>query len=327
MRSHRAVFIVGENERGGGRSGMAFLQNLLADPVGQTAIVPFAVGFLLALILRILGAHRLAALGIGAAFFAAYHLIHNGVPAFPPAATAQKMFYVAAAGLALGLVLDLASAARSGGHLFAFAVPIAALAWMRWPQLTAGPGGALIATLVVLFLASIVVYWRQAAAARGSDTEEASSAALFPAIQVLVAGIGLGGIALLGISLSVGSLAMALAAGAGGYLLVSYLAHLFAGRGLAYGATGAFGAGGVWLALAYAAIFAADAPVKIALVGVVAVAFAVDFLARPLALLVAAGGAPATARLLQPLAYGIVVAIPPAAALAYAWFVLGWRMN
>jgi hypothetical protein len=323
MLRRRAVFVVGS---GAIEIQMAFFENLLADPVGQTAIVPFAIGFLLALILRIVGLRALAALGIGAAFFATYYIIHSGVPAFPPVATAQKLFYVAAAGLALGLVLDLAGAARSGGHLFAFVVPIAALAWMRWPQLMAGPGGALIATLVVLFLASIVVYWRQAASARGADTDEASSAALFPAIQLLAAGIGLGGIALLGISLSFGSLAMALAAGTGGYLLVSYLAHLFGGRGLGYGAVGALGGGGIWLALAYAAVFAADAPVKIVLIGVVALAFAVDFVARPLALLVAAGGSPAAARFVQPLAYGIVVAIAPAAALGYAWFVLGWRM-
>lgn len=306
---------------------MNFFQDLLGDPVGQTAIVPFAIGFVCALVLRLAGGNRVAALGIGAAFFAAYYLIHNGVPAFPPAATAQKMFYVAAACLLLGIVLDIAGAARGGGHFFAFVVPAAALGWMRWPQIAGGPGGALIATLAVLFLASIVVYWRQAASARGSETEEASSAALFPAIQVLVAGLGLGGIALLGISLAFGSLAMALAAGAGGYLLASYVAHLVTGRGFGYGATGAFGGGGIWLALAYAAVFAADAPVKIALIGVVALAFAIDFVARPLALLVAAGGAPAAARFAQPLAYGVIVAIPPAAALAYAWFVLGWRMN
>ncbi|MBL8664895.1 MAG: hypothetical protein JNM29_18835 [Candidatus Odyssella sp.] len=306
---------------------MAFFQNLLGDPVGQTAVVPFAIGVAVALVLALAGGKRFAALGIGAAFFAAYYLIHGGVPAFPPAATAQKMFYVAAAGLLLGIALDAAGAARGGGHFFAFVVPAAALAWMRWPQIAAGPGGALIATLAALFFASIVVYWRQAASARGAETDEASSAALFPAIQLLVAGLGLGGIALLGISLSLGSLAMALAAGAGGYLLASFIAHLAAGRGFGYGAIGAFGGGGVWLALAYAAVFAADAPAKIALIGVVALAFAVDFVARPLALLVAAGGAPAAARFLQPVAYGVVVAIPPAAALAYAWFALGWRMN
>lgn len=310
---------------------MAFFQNLLGDPVGQMAIVPFAVGFLLALILRLLGGavwgNRLAAAGIGAGFFVAYYLIHNGVPAFPPVATAQKMFYVAAASLALGFLLDLAGAARAGGHLFAFVVPVAALYWMRQPQIAAGPDGALIATLAVLFLASIIVYWRQAASARGADTDDASSAGLFPAIQVLVAGLGLGGVALLGISLAFGSLAIAIAAAAGGYLLVSYLVHLVSGRGLGYGAIGAFGAGGVWLALAYAAVFAADAPVKVVLIGVVALAFAADFVVRPIALLVAASGAPAAARFLQPLVYGLLVALPPAAALAYAWFVLGWRMN
>ncbi|HEY7608452.1 MAG TPA: hypothetical protein VIF14_04400 [Alphaproteobacteria bacterium] len=307
---------------------MAFIESLLGDPVGQTAAVPFVIGFVLALIARLAGGavwgHRLAAIGIGAGFFAAYYLIHNGVPAFPPAATGQKAFYVAGASLALGLALDLAGLARAGGHLFAFVLPAAALYWLRQPQIAAGAGGALVATLAVLFLASIIVYWRQAASARGSDTDEASSAALFPAIQVLVAAIGLGGIALLGISLAFGSLAMALAAATGGYLLASYLVHLVSGRALGYGATGAFGAGGVWLALAYAAVFAADAPIKLVLIGVVALAFAADFIVRELAL---SAGTGAAARLLQPLVYGLLAALPPAAALAYAWFVLGWRMN
>jgi hypothetical protein len=310
---------------------MAFIQNLLGDPVGQISIVPFAIGAVLALLLRLVGGsvlgHRLAPLAIGAGFFVAYYLIHNGVPAFPPAATGQKAFYVAAIGIALGFLLDLAGAARAGGHFFAFLLPAAALFWLRQPQIAAGLGTELLVTLAVLFLASIVVYWRQAAAARDADEAETSSAGLFPAIQVLVAGIGLGGIAVLGISLAFGSLAMALAAAAGGYLLVSYLAHLVSGRALGYGAIGAFGAGGIWLAFAYAAVFAADAPVKPVLIGVVALAFAADVFARPLALLVGARGAPAAARFAQPLAYGIIVAIPPAAALAYAWFVLGWRMG
>jgi hypothetical protein len=314
-----------------GEAGMAFIQNLLGDPVGQMAIVPFAIGAVLALLLRLAGGsvlgHRAAPLAIGAGFFVAYYLIHNGVPAFLPAATGQKAFYIAALGLALGLVLDLANLARAGGHFFAFVLPAVALFWMRQPQIAAGPGTDLIVTLAVLFLASLAVYWRQAAAARGSDAPDTSSAALFPPIQVLVAGLGLGGITILGVSLAFGSLAIALAAATGGYLLVSYLAHLFAGRALGYGAIGAFGAGGIWLAFAYAAVFAADAPVKLVLIGVVALAFVADIFARPLALLAAAGGAPATARFVQPLVYGIVVAIPPAAALAYAWFVLGWRMG
>lgn len=307
---------------------MAWFQNLLGDPVGQTAIVPFAVALALTLILRLAGGaglgHRLAALAIGAGFFVAYYLIHKGVPAFPPPATNQKVFYVAAAGLALGLVLDLAGLTRAGGHVFAVLLPAGALFWLRQKQIAEGASGGLIAMLVALFLVSVVVYWRQAAAARGSDTPEASSAALFPAIQALVVGIGLGGIALLSISLGYGSLALALAAASGGYLLASYLAHLFAGRAFGYGATGALGAGGVWLALGYGAALEADAPVKLVLVGVVALAFVADFAARPIALAVGTGAA---ARLVQPLLYGLVVGIPPAAALAYAWFVLGWRMN
>jgi hypothetical protein len=307
---------------------MAFIASLLGNPVGQTAIVPFIIGFAFALVVRLAGGavwgHRLAAIGIGAGVFTAYYLIHNGVPAFPPAATGQKAFYVAAASFALGVVLDLAGAARAGGHLFAFLLPAGALYWLRQPQIAAGPGAALIATLVLLFLASIVVYWRQAASARASDTDEGSSAALFPAIQVLAAAIGLGGIALLGVSLAYGSLAMALAAATGGYLVVSYVVHLVTGRALGYGAIGVFGAGGLWLALAYAAVLAADASIKLVLIGVVALAFAADFIVRELALSVGTG---AGARLLQPLVYGLLAALPSAAAFAYAWFVSGWRMN
>ncbi len=307
---------------------MAFLSDLLAEPVGQVAIVPFAVAFALALIVRVAGGAglgtRMAAIGIGAGFFAAYYLIRGGIPSFPPPATSQKVFYVAAAGLGLGMMLDLAGLTRAGGHLFAFLLPAGALYWMRQNQIAAGPGGTLIATLVVLFLVSVVVYWRQAASARGADEPKASSAALFPAIQILVAGIGLGGIALLAISLGYGNLAFALAAATGGYLLMSYLAHLVTGRGFGFGATGAFGAGGALLALAYAAVFEADTTIELVLLGVVALAFVVDFLARPLAL-AAPPSAGAAARLVQPIVYGLVVGIPPAAALAYAWFALGWR--
>ena len=305
---------------------MTFFANLLGDPVGQMAIVPFAVASALTLIVRLAGGaglgHRLAALGIGAGVIVAYYLIHNGIPAFPPPATNQKVFYVMAAGLALGLIIDIAGLTRAGGHLIAFVLPAGALYWLRQNQIAAGPSGALVATLAALFPISVVVYWRQAASARGSDAPEASSAALFPAIQVLAVAIGFGGLGILDVPASLGMLGFALAAATGGYLLVSYLAHLLSGRALGYGAIGAFGAGGVWLALSYAAVFAADAPVKLVLLGVVALAFLADFGARPIALSVASG---TLARLVQPLVYGIVVGIPPAAALAYAWFALGWR--
>jgi hypothetical protein len=307
---------------------MAFLDNLLTSDIGRTAVIPCAAAFVLALVIRAAGegaGRRVAALALGLGFFAAYHLI-DGIPAFPPPATKHKVFYVALAGLALGLALDLAGLARAGGHLFAFVLPAAALWWLRQNQIAAGPDAGLIATLAVLFLVSVVVYWRQAASARGSDAPEASSAALFPPIQVLAAAAGLGGIALLGVSLTFGSVGLALAAASGGFLLASYLVHLFSGRALGYGALGAFGAGGAWLALGFGATFEADAPIKRVLLGVVALAFVADFVARPFAL-GAPLGAGAFARLARPILYGVVVGIPPAAALAYAWFVLGWRMG
>jgi hypothetical protein len=314
----------------GGEAGMAFIQNLLGDPVGQAAIMPFAVGVVLALLLAAGGGavwgRRLAPLAFGAGFFVSVYLI-LGLPPIPPASFGQKMIIVAAIGLALGFVLDLAGLARAGGHLFAFVLPAAALYWLWQRDIAAGPSTPLIAMLAVLFLVSIVVYWRQAASARGGDTDESSSAALFPPIQIFAASLGFAGIGIADVPASSALLGAALAAAAGGYLLVSFLWHLISGRALGYGAIGAFGAGGAWLAMGYAAVFRADTQMKLVLLGVVALVFVADIFVRPLALLVAATSAPSTQRLLQPLVYGILVALPPAAAGAYAWFALGWRMG
>jgi hypothetical protein len=307
---------------------MSLLNDLIASQPGQIAAVPFAVAFLVTLVLAAAGGaagRHIAAFGIGAGFLVAFYLIQSGIPPFPPPQTAHKVFYVGALGLILGLALDAAGLTRAGGHLLAFVLPIGALWWMRQSQIAAGPSTALVISLAALFVVSVLVYWRQAATARGSDSMESSSAALFPPIQLLVVAIGLGGITLLSFSLTNGSLSLALSAATGGYLLVSYLAHALGGRGFGYGATGAFGGGGAWLLLLYGSVFVAEAPLHYWLLGVVSLAFVADFVARPLAL-----GAPlgtgGFARLVRPLIYGFVVGIPPAAALAYVWFVLGWRL-
>jgi len=306
---------------------MGFLNDLIASQPGQVALVPFAVSFLITLVLAFAGegGRRFAALGIGAGFLVAYLLQQSGLPSFPPPQTAQKIFYIAAGGLALGLLLDAAGLTRHGGHLFAVLLPIGALWWMRQTQIATGPSTALIVTLVVLFVVSVIVYWRNAATARGSDSMEASSAGLFPPIQLLAAALGLGGITLISFSITVGPLGLALAAAAGGHLLVSYLAHAIGGRALGYGAAGAFGGAGAWLALLYAAAFAAEQPLHYWLIGAVSLTFVADLVARRVAL-----GAPfgtgGFARLVRPILYGIVVVIPAAAVLACAWFVLGWRL-
>lgn len=311
---------------------MPSLQALLADPLWQVAVLPFGVAFIVTLMVRVgagTAGHRLSALGIAAGFVVGYYILRSGFPGFPPPQAVEKVFYIVLGGLVLGFVLDLAGLTRLGGHVLAFLIPIGALYWLRQTQIAAGFNTPLIVTLAALFLGSVFVYWRQAATARGAFAEavpELSSAALFPAIQILVAAIGLGGITILSFSPGNGQLAMALAAACGGYLLLSFVWHLFGRRGLGYGAIGALGAGGAWLALVYVSVFAADADIHYVLIGVVALTFVVDLGARPLALH-APLGAGALGRLLRPVLYGAVVAIPSAAALAYAWFVLGWRLG
>jgi hypothetical protein len=308
---------------------MGILEGWLNDDLARMAAAPFALALALALVVRLLGGadlgRRLAALGIGAGVLAAIYLI-SGLAPFPPAATNQKLIYAIAAGWALGIVLDLAGLTRAGGHLFALLLPLGVLWWLRETQLRAGPGTELVVSLVILYLVSVLVYWRQAASARGADAPAASSAALFPAIQLLAAGAGLGSVRVLDVPASLGMYGVAVAAAAGGYLLVAYLWHAASGRGLGFGAAGALGGGGAWLAILYAAAFQTDESVKRVLLALVAATFVADFFARPLAL-----GAPLgtglAARLLRPLVYGIVVSIPSAAAFAYAWFGLGMRLG
>jgi hypothetical protein len=293
---------------------------ILTDPLGQGIVLPFLVAGFIALWMRMGGgaafAARFGGLGIGLGFLVAYALV-QGIQPFPPSGSLAKVFYVVGLGMAVGLVADLGPAERRDAHLFAVLVPLAALVWLAIRPLGA-PSWSLVGTLLLLYVASMLVYWRVAATARGADQAGGEAAALFPATLVLVAAVPLGLVALMGGSAAIATLSFAVAAGAGACLGVQYLAYLAQGRVHGLGSAAIFGAAGALLALAYVIVLFNEGASRVAL-ALVLLVFIVDLWARRRALAMAP-------RWLRPVAYGAMVAVPATVAFAYAYLVLGHRL-
>ncbi|MCW5772464.1 MAG: hypothetical protein KIT16_12560 [Rhodospirillaceae bacterium] len=284
------------------------------DPLGQAVLAPFLVAVVLALVFRLVGGgrvgRRIAAAGVGAGFLVAFVLMLGPPLDMPPANTAQQIFWIAAVGLVLGLIADVGGWVRAGAASLAVLIPAAALIWLVGPRYE-----SLWPIALLLFAASIPVLWRVAAAAQGSEEPGRRSAALFPPILVLAAAAGFTFLAWkdgAGIAL----LAVALCAATFGFLLIAYLLNLVGMRPLRFDAAGTFGAAGAALALAYVALLGGSKidPIAIAILLLV---FAADIRARDLAFAVASGEGIA-ARLVQPIVYAIVVAIPALAAVVYS---------
>lgn len=296
---------------------MGFLVN---DPLGQGVAVPFLVALFVAAWMRMGGgaafAARFGALGIGAGFLVAFALV-QGIQPFPPPGSIAKTFYIVAAGIALGLVADFGPNERRDAHVFAAVLPLAALLWLAIRPLGA-PTWSLALTLALLYLASMLVYWRVAATARGADQAGGEAAALFPAILVMVAAVPFGLIALMGGSAVIATLAFAVAAASGGALAIQYLAFLARGRVHGLGGAGVFGSAGALLALAYVLVLFNEGASRVAL-ALLLLVFVADLAVRRRAL---AFGV----RWLRPVAYGAAVAVPAAAAFAYAYLILGQRL-
>lgn len=185
--------------------------SILDDPVVQTAVFPLLAGLIGVGLLRFAGGpsrgRRLAAAGVAVAFLAAYALI-VGVPALPPPSSMGRLFWSAVAGVALGVVADLAGLDRRRGTLLVGVWLTAALAWVAYPVL---PGGLPTVTAAVVLVAGAwFALSRTAAQGNGAAT---------PGVVLLAAALAVGGVALVGASASVAQLAFALAAATGGLLL------------------------------------------------------------------------------------------------------------
>ncbi len=286
------------------------MENLLQNPIFLGALAPFFLSFVLSAVLRLASGPRYAVAAVGLTFLITYYLL-LGIPVFPPQASIQKVFYLAALAWVAGLAIDVTHTERAMGHLFSYVFPIIALVWLGWRLITGGASAGDVTAMIVLYAAAILVFWRVAATARSADVETDSRYALLPSILVMVAAMASGFTAVIGASASLAQLALALGFATGGFLFWNYIAHLRQGRTFTFGATGAFGAAGILLVLIDVMTLFATRVSRWALL-LVALVFAADLVVRRVAL------EGRWARWLNPVLYGVLDALPAIAAVVVA---------
>ena len=179
----------------------------LSDPVVQT-LLPLAAAFLAALFLRILAGPRRVPLAIAVGFLVGYIAI-VGLPPFPPRSAGQKIVYIAAGAALLGLVVDGLTSSPAARRIAAAVAWTAAAAWIAQVRLVAGLAPGLLLPVAV-WAAGLAALW---------SVDRGQGAGIRAPAALLAAAIGIGGLAIVAASASVGQLGLALAAAIGGYLL------------------------------------------------------------------------------------------------------------
>ncbi len=215
---------------------------LLNNPVALMLVAPAAAGLVIGGLLRLTASSLPASLSAPAVFLVAYVSTYQQVPSFPPLGSVNKIFYVAAFGTALGLLLDVATrmlgqrlpwalALRRGIEI---AAPFAIAVWIGYPRFS-DPDAGLLLTVLGLAVGGIAVLWRLATVGSADKTDggEMVATALLAALA-----LGFAPIALFGASSTSFGLCLGLAAG----LAVAALVSLAAPRG--FGESAVLGAGG-----------------------------------------------------------------------------------
>lgn len=195
------------------------MNDLLNDPAVQAGVVPFAVGLVLAAALvRV----RLAGLAAACAFLAAAFLM-GSLSIWPLTAT-RKIVLLAVIAPVLGVIVDFTSKPDRAAGLLLGALSAAASVWVFWSVLVQRPMGEAIAlgggvAAYVLWIVAFTMALHADALRTGSIG--------------LALGLGTGIGAILGATALFGFFGIALAAGAGGFLLVA----MIYGKRVAGGAT------------------------------------------------------------------------------------------
>jgi hypothetical protein len=204
----------------------------------QSGAIPLAVTLIACGLIRLAGGSSRGRLIAGAAvsigFLAAYVAI-SGVPAFPPRASSQKLFYLVPAAVVIGLALDLLGPGRRASGVTILAALGLGIAWLAWPKLRTADPVAVVTVALVWIAAGVPLIRLHAIRGSGSDG----------AVLLFAAALGLAAIAFLSRTASYAQLGAAFAAATGGFLLWNWPVVRFP-----FGAAAVLGAGGAFMAMA-----------------------------------------------------------------------------
>ena len=218
----------------------------------------------------------------------------------------MQRIYLATGGLAVGLALDLLRRPRWLVRGAVIAFPLVCALWMAWRRLGGSPDFAVLATLAGIWAGGALLLARLA---HVGERDGAVSAG----VSLVAAALGAAGVAMLGASITLALLAVAVAAAAGGLLLWDFAAFAARGQRRPVDTAAVLGGGGALVALAGVMALFTPQVVKPALALVPLAAFA-DIVARQLRLSPGIAG-----RIIGPVALGAVAAVPALAAVGMAY--------
>lgn len=271
------------------------MNELLANPLVQSAAVPLLVAFFAALVLRPAGG-VVAGLGFALGFAAGAYLINKGFRVTPLSST-NKMILIGGGAVVFGLLVEFVLRRHWLRPWLLGAAAMGAALWLVWPRLGRLEGVDLwLTTLVPMLYAAWLV----------ASTDRLNERPVNLAIAALALAIGTAVSTVLGASALLGQLGGAIAAAVGAYVLLFLI-------------RGQFSPGGG---------FTVPVSILIALVGISAIVFGRKlpwYVLVPLALI------PLLARLPIPAHWGtfarsllVTLYTAPAAAAAIA---LTWRVT
>ncbi|MBB3303479.1 hypothetical protein FHT72_007133 [Rhizobium sp. BK077] len=187
-----------------------------------------------------------------AALLAAYWLVYNKVPAFPPVGAVNKVFYVIVIGTAVGFAVEIA--ARRAVRVVSLFQPVAAAFYIGLPRL-----GVATWEVAAAATAGVAIVWLVLGGASVRAEDDVKRGGV-----VAVLALGFAPIALLGASSSSFQLCLMLVAGCLGILLIHIINPVFR-----FGGASATGALGGLISVAYTVVLItrkAD-PIAIAILG------------------------------------------------------------
>lgn len=268
-------------------------------PAVQSVLLPLLIAFALSGAIRYIGGvhwgSRLAGAAISASMLIAIVQL-LGLPPWIPRTGMQKLFYVVAVGLLFGATVELQAQNRNRTFSAGLVGLTLSYLWLAWPQLN-NPSFSLIAQLGMLYFVAAVSFWRLA---------ELREQNLTPIVMLVLAAIGLAGVAFVSGSLSIAQLSIALAAAAGGFALWNWPVYRFP-----FGTVGVTGSGIAFLALLAVTLLLTDAS-PIALTTLILIFFA-NIISRRLP-----GGTGRLRDVLDPIYLALVAAIPTGLAIILA---------
>ncbi|MGD9537036.1 MAG: hypothetical protein AB7P52_04700 [Alphaproteobacteria bacterium] len=270
-----------------------------ANPLVQSVLIPVLGGFLLTGAIRFANGPSRGPLVAGASvalgFLIGYGLILN-LPPLPPVSANQKLAYVVAAGLVLGFLLDFLRRPPFWRELVYVAGTAAALYWIAKPP--SGADAWTLLGLIALWLAVLILGYR---------LEKGRAAVLVPCVQLLIAALGLGVIALFGRSASLAQLSFGLATALGGFMLWNWPVARYP-----FGAALLLGAGGALAATAY--VLALYSETSLIAMAILLLCFFTEFAAKRVKLPAGKLG-----EALRPIVLAGITLIPALAAVAVAY--------